>query len=169
MELNCLGIHEVKQQLGSQGYQMADSFITSDALTGIEVSIGVDYFSCFISRQRRTRVVNLFVPRDRGLIPFRPLPKWVPEQQSTSNQYRCVRILCKDNPYISQLWKLDQIGITKGEFSPSERETISQVRSNLQKSESGYIVCLPFKSDARQSINYRTACRQLNSLLGSKK
>ena len=49
MELNCPGIHEVTQQPGSQGYQMADRFITSDALTGIEVLIGVNYFSCIIS------------------------------------------------------------------------------------------------------------------------
>ena len=52
MELNCLGIHEITQELGSQGYQMADRFITSDALTGIEVLIGIDYFSCFISRNK---------------------------------------------------------------------------------------------------------------------
>ena len=48
MELNCPGIHEVTQQFGSQGYQVADRFITSDALTGTVVLIDVNYFSCFI-------------------------------------------------------------------------------------------------------------------------
>ena len=66
-----------------QGYQMADRYVTLDALTGIEILIGVDYFSCFISRQRRARGVNLFVTRDKGVIPFGPLPKWVTEQQSS--------------------------------------------------------------------------------------
>ena len=107
--------------------------------------------------------MNLFVTRNRGMSSFGLLPKWVTEQQSTTN-YRCAGILCENDPDISQLWKLDQISITKEEFSPSERETISQVRSNLQKSESGYIVRLPFKSDARLSTNYRTARAQLNSL-----
>ena len=39
VELNCSGIHEAIQQLEGQGYQMADHYITSDALTGIEVLI----------------------------------------------------------------------------------------------------------------------------------
>ena len=49
MELNCLEIHEVTQQLEEQGYQLVYHYKTSDALTGIEVLIGVDYFSCFIA------------------------------------------------------------------------------------------------------------------------
>ena len=132
MELNCPGIHEVTQQLEEQGYQLADHYKISDALTGIEVLIGVDYFSCFITRQTRTRGMNLFVTRNRGVIPFRPLLKWVSEQPSPTH-YRCARILCENNPEISQLWKLEQICITKEEFSPSERETVSKVRSNIQK------------------------------------
>ena len=44
------------------------------------------------------------------------------------------------------------------------RETITKVRSKVQKSESGYIILLPFKHDARPSTNYRTASGQLNSL-----
>ena len=71
--------------------------------------------------------------------------------------------MCEGNPDISKLWKLERICITKEEFSPSERETIFKVRSNIQKSESGYIVHLPFKGEARPSTNYSTACRQLNS------
>ena len=97
------------------------------------------------------------------MIPFGPLPKWVVDQQSSKNQFRYARILCEDNPDISQLWELDQIGISKEAFSPSKQETVSQVRSYSQKSESGYIVCPPFKSDARPSVNYCTTRGQLNS------
>ena len=57
------------------------------------------------------------------------------------------------------------MGILPESFSPSERETISLVRSNMQKSESGYIVRLPFKDDTRPSVNYRTARGQLNHLV----
>ena len=74
------------------------------------------------------------------------------------------RILCESEPDISQQWKLESVGISREEFSPSERETIPQVRSNIQKSESGYIVHLPFRSDARPSTNYCTARGQLNCL-----
>ena len=126
MELNCPGIHEVTQQLEEQVYQLADHYITSDSLTGIEVLIGVDYFSCFITRQRRARDMNLFVTRDRGVIPFGPLPKWVSEQQSPMH-YWCARILCENDPDISQMCKLEQISITKEELSPSERETVSKI------------------------------------------
>ena len=163
MELNCPGIYKVTQQLETQGYQFADHYITPDALTGIEVLIRVDYFSCFIARQRRARGMNLFVTRNRRVITFGPLPKWVSEQQSPMH-YRCERILCENDPDISQLWKREQIGITKEEISPSERETVSKVRSNIQNSESGYIVCLLFKSDTRPSTNCCTVRRQLNSL-----
>ena len=44
MEPNCPGIHKVSQQLEQRGFQLADHYITSDALTGIEILIGVDYF-----------------------------------------------------------------------------------------------------------------------------
>ena len=50
------------------------------------------------------------------------------------------------------------MGILPDAFSPSERETISRVRSNMQKCESDYIVQLPFKDDMRLSVNYRTTC-----------
>ena len=75
MELNCSGIHEVSQQLEQQGYQLADHYITSDALTGIKVLILVDYFYCILCCQRRARGMNLFVTRDRGVIPLGPMPK----------------------------------------------------------------------------------------------
>ena len=130
MELNCPEIYDVTQQLGSQGYQMPDHFITSDALTGIEVLIGTDYFSCFISQQKREKRINMIITRDRGVIPFEPLPKWVADQQSSSKQFPYAPILCEDNPDISKLCELDRISNTKGEFSPSKRETVSQVRSN---------------------------------------
>ena len=63
--------------------------------------------------------MNLFVTRDEGVVPFGPLPKWVSQQRSTTH-YWCALILCKYEPDISQLWKLESIGITKEEFSPSE-------------------------------------------------
>ena len=106
--------------------------------------------------------MNLFVTRDKGVIPFGQLPKWVTEQQSPTH-YRCARILCENDPDISQLWKLEQIGITKEEFSPSKRETVSKVRSNIQKSKSRYILRLSLKSDAMPSTNYCTVRGQLNS------
>ena len=54
------------------------------------------------------------------------------------------------------------MGILPDAFSLSERETISKVRSNIKKCESGYIIQLPFKDDTRPSVNYRTARGQLN-------
>ena len=73
--------------------------------------------------------MNLFVTRDRGVIPFGPLPKWASQQQSYM-QFWCVHVLCESEPDAPQLWKLESIDISREEFSPSERETISQVRSN---------------------------------------
>ena len=57
------------------------------------------------------------------------------------------------------------MGILPNAFSPSEREAISMVRSNMQKCESGYIIQLPFKDDTRPSVNYRAARGQLNHLV----
>ena len=64
--------------------------------------------------------MNLFVTGDRGVILFGPLPNGVTDQQSSSNQYRCVHILREDSLDILQLWKLEQNGITREEFSLSE-------------------------------------------------
>ena len=47
--LNCPGIYNVAQTLEKQGHQLADSNITSDSLTGIELFIGIDYFAEFIT------------------------------------------------------------------------------------------------------------------------
>ena len=83
MELNCPGIYDVTQQLESQGHQLAYRFITLDVLTGI----GVNYFSCFITQQKRPQGTNMFVTRGWRVIPFGPLPKWVTNQQSSNNQF----------------------------------------------------------------------------------
>ena len=59
--LNCPGIHNVVRMLETQGHQLVDRNITSDALTGIDLLIGVDYFAHFISRQKRASGISLFV------------------------------------------------------------------------------------------------------------
>ena len=80
---------------------------------------------------------------------------------------RCASIICESKPEfeVTELWELEQVGILPDAFSPSERETISRVRSNMQKCESSYILQLPFKDDMRPSVNYRTARGQLNHLV----
>ena len=74
MELNCSGLHNVAETLKSQGHKLADHFITSDALTGIEILTGVNDFFCFVSRLKREQGMNLFVTKG-GVIPYGPLPK----------------------------------------------------------------------------------------------
>ena len=66
---------------------------------------------------------------------------------------------------LTELWDLECIGITQDDLSPSERETVSIVRSSMEKSSSGYIVRLPFKDAPRPSVNYRNLKGQLNSLI----
>ena len=46
------GLYEVAQKLESKGFNLADQHITSDALTGIEILIGVDNFTRLIVRQK---------------------------------------------------------------------------------------------------------------------
>ena len=101
------------------------------------------------------------------MIPFGPLPRWATTTSHQSSHMRCARIICENKPEleVTQLWELERVGILPDAFSPSERETISLVHSNMHQSESGYIVRLPFKDDTRPSINYRTARGQLNHLV----
>ena len=63
------------------------------------------------------------------------------------------------------MWDLERIGITKDDLSPTRRDTVSIVRSSMEKSDAGYIVRLPFKDTMRPSVNYRNAKGQLNSLI----
>ena len=102
------------------------------------------------------------------MIPFGPLPRWgITSSQQSISQVRCSRIICENTPEleVTQLWDLERIGILPAPFSPNEQETISIVRSNMQQTESGYIVRLPFKDETRPSVNYRTARGQLNQLV----
>ena len=46
------GLYEVAQKLENKGFNLADQNITSDALTGIEILIGVDNFTRLIVRQK---------------------------------------------------------------------------------------------------------------------
>ena len=165
---NCPGLFDVAQRLESKGFHIADHDIPSDALTGIAILIGVDHFTRLIVRQKRAQGTTLFVTKGGRVIPFGPLPRWATStsKQSTS-QIRCACIICEDKPEIkvTQPWDLQRISILPESFSPNDRETISIVRSNMQHTESGYIVRLPFKDDTRPSVNYRTARRQLNQLI----
>ena len=161
------GLFEVAQKLENKGFNLADQHITSDALTGIEILIGVDNFTRLIVRQKRSLGTSLFVTRGGGVIPFGPLPRWATTTSHQSSHMRCARIICENKPEleVTQLWELERVGILPESFSPSERETISLVHSNMQQSESGYIVRLPFKDDTRPSVNYHTARGQLNHLV----
>ena len=49
---NCPSLSEVVQKLESKGFHLANHNITSDALTGIEILIGVDHFTRLIVRQK---------------------------------------------------------------------------------------------------------------------
>ena len=165
---NSPGLFEVAQKLESKGFHLADHNITSDALTGIEILIGVDHFTRLIVRQKRSHGTSLFVTKGGGVIPFGPLPRWaVTSSQQSISQVRCERIICENKPEleVTQLWDLERIGILPEPFSPNKRETISLVRSNMQQTESGCIVRLPFKDETRPSVNYRTARGQLNQLV----
>ena len=165
---NCPGLFNVAQRLESKGFHLADHDITSDALTGIEILIGVDHFTRLIVRQKRSQGTSLFVTKGGGVIPFCLLPRWATStsKQSTS-QIRCERIIFENKPEleVTQLWDLERIVILPESFSPNERETISIMCSNMQHSEPGYIVQLPSKDDTRPSVNYRTARGQLNQLI----
>ena len=107
---NCPGLFDVAQRFESKGFHLADHDLTSDALTGIEILIGVDHFTRFIVRQKRAQGTSLFVTKGGGVIPFGPLPRWATTTsgQSTS-QVKCAQIICEDKPEveITQLWDLE--------------------------------------------------------------
>ena len=60
---NSPGLYEVAQKLKSKGFNLADHNITSDALTGIKILIGVDNFTRLVVRQKRSLGTSLFVTR----------------------------------------------------------------------------------------------------------
>ena len=70
---NSPGLFEVAQKLERKGFHLTDHNLTSDALTGIEILIGVDHFTRLIVRQKRSHGTSLFVTKGGGVIPFGPL------------------------------------------------------------------------------------------------
>ena len=110
----------------------------------------------------------MFITKGGGVIPFGPLPRWaISMSEQSISQMRCARIICENKPEleVTQLWDLEQIGILPEPFSPNELETISVARSNMQQTESCYIVGLPFKDETRSSVNYHTTRGQFNQLV----
>ena len=96
---NSPGLFEVAQKLESKGFNLADPNITSDALTSIEILIGVDHFTRLIVRQKRSHGTILFITKGRGVIPFGPLPRWaVSTSQQSTSQVRYARIICENKP-----------------------------------------------------------------------
>ena len=63
---NCPSLFKVAQKLESKGFHLADHNIKSDALTGIEILIGVDHFTRLIVRQKRSQGTSLFVTKGEG-------------------------------------------------------------------------------------------------------
>ena len=95
---NCPGLNEVAQNLESIGFYLADRSLTSEVLTGIEILIGVDYFTRLIVRQTRSLGTSLFVTKGGGLISFGPLPKWaVSSSKQSADCVRCARISVRTN------------------------------------------------------------------------
>ena len=72
---NCPGLYKVAQNLENKGFHLADQSITSDALTGIEILIGVDHFTRLMVRQKQSQGTSLFVTKGGGVIPFGTLLK----------------------------------------------------------------------------------------------
>ena len=117
--------------------------------------------------QRKIKGVNLFVSSG-GLIPFGPLPKWSLRASNSTNYGPqptvCAKAVCEIDPNIERMWELETIGINKEDMSPTETLTVNQVKATTRKTNAGYEVRLPFKSDERPLVNYRIAKGQLNSL-----
>ena len=96
---NCPGLYEVAQILENKGFHLADHSITSDALTSIEILIGVDHFTRLIVRQKQSQGTRLFVTKGGGVIPFGLLPKWaISTSEQSNSQVRCARIICENKP-----------------------------------------------------------------------
>ena len=106
----------------------------------------------------------------RGVIPFGTIPKWAIHSESSNaytGNFTHARIICKSKPELelTELWDLERIGIKQDSLSSAERETVSIVRSSMEKSAAGYIVHLPFKDSKCPSVNYHNTKGQLNSLI----
>ena len=69
---NCPGLYEVAHKLENKGFHLANHSITSDALTGIEILIGVDHFTRLIVRQKQSQGTSLFVTVDKFNISLVP-------------------------------------------------------------------------------------------------
>ena len=63
------------------------------------------------------------------------------------------------------MWDLEVIGIKDERFTHSKQVAVSQVKHDMRKMSEGYEVQLPFVSENHPSVNFRTACAQMNSLI----
>ena len=73
--------------------------------------------------------------------------------------------MCQSIDLVENLWNLETIGIKDERFTHVEKVTVAKVTNELEKTDAGYQVKMPFRSSERPSVNYRTAYAQLNSLV----
>ena len=164
-KIHCPGLFKVYETLKERGVCMADTNVNADILTNIEMLIRVDYFSKLILNQCRICGVNTFIFL-AGVIPFVPLPKWS-KPVVNQNQFHpiiCDKKICNP-PRETSMRDLEVIGIKDERFTYSEQVAVSQVMHDMCKTPEGYEVQLPFVSENRPSVNFRTACVQMNSLV----
>ena len=165
--IHCPGIHNVIETLKGSGVKLADDSIDCDVIRDVDVLIGIDYFSYFITGHRMINGVKMFVSSG-GLIPYGLLPKWaISDSNSLTHGLQptiCSKVACEIDPNIERMWDLETVGINKEYMSPNETLTVNQGKATTKKTNEGYEVRLPFKSDERPPVNFRIAKGQLNSL-----
>ena len=182
--ITCAGLKQMHRDLRKRGIKLADPDIRSEVLDDIQILIGVDYFSKVVTTTRRIGNYDTLVT-PAGVAPFGQTHTKLANNELNGSvaHVHCSRLTVDTTPKLShitpecnnindkldysieQLWSLDTIGIKPEQYTTREQVTVDKVVSSLSKTPDGYVVKLPFDSEIRPSVNYKTAYAQMANLV----
>ena len=161
------GLEKCLTYLKQQGIKLSDPDMT-DHIGKIDLLIGADYYPKLVHGLVKLKGVN-FLQVQGGLVVYGDLPtKFVnphPEVQvAMVTNVGLNPSFNLEEPDISNLWKMDSIGIKPEQITHEEAYVLENYKKTVQYNDDQYWVKLPWKVNRPNlPTNYKLALNRLNS------
>ena len=184
MAIHTPGLVDTADLLKAKGVNLADKHLDTDVVSHVDMIIGSDYFSNFITGLTNMHGINLLNSSGGKLIygPVLPSEQTAQSSSTAAMNVTVMRVTDSHSPLstsqlieerttdMHKLWDLDTIGIKPNEMAHDDKLTYQKYVDTVQYDSGQYWVRLPWKPNAPQlPSNYRMALGQLQSLLTSLK
>ena len=177
------GLRDTVNKLTNMGYNLADKHIDSDVVENVQIMIGSDFFSRYLSGMTSVDNIDLY-ESPGGLLIYGILPHNKCRAPVACAQALVCRVTTHNSeitssgtdPYtvsggivdetlpVHKLWDLDFVGISHIEEPPEDLRSKTHFESTVKYDDGRYWVELPFKDNCPfLPTNFRLALGQMNN------